>query len=233
METATIASLITRARQVADAETATPADDFVTDSEALGYVQTAYRELLDLIIDNGGIDALTTVVSIPNNGDGTFTLPVTNYRSVGVDIPDTTSPAGWRPIGRFMFRERYRRSGWGEYGDGLVQYKWRIVGDNLLLDPGGANPTTVRYWFVESSDTTGDTSVSTFGGWDDYLYLRVAIDFVDKEERDNTALIQKLMRAQARIVSACKDLSSGEPERVTRVQFMDQEIEDAADRGIW
>src|ERR1700761_4819157 len=158
MQSATAASLIQRARYAADAETPTPSTDFVSDTEALTYLTTAYRKLIDWIVDNGGQDLLLVNATLT---PPTYDLPADYYRVAMVQVPVIGStPANWFTLRRFNLAEMNRRVTWE------TQYPlWRIINGQLRFDPENAQPPSVRLWYIPAVDDvqSGDV-LQPFGG---------------------------------------------------------------------
>lgn len=217
MQTALASSLIQRARYAADAETPTPTTDFITDVESLTYLTNSYRKLLDLIIDSGGQDLVTTFATLTSPS---YTLPATFYRVAGLDAQIDSNR--WSALPRFMFQERNRRS-----VDTSFPF-WRIIGTTLMFDPPNATPTPLRLWYIAELNVAAATTdvVQTFGGWDEYLVMDMASQMLLKEERDSSAVDGRFAQAMRRIQTACRELSVHDVEHVSKTEFLPEEAID-------
>jgi len=217
-QTATAASIISRARKHADAETSTPTVDFVTDTDALEYLTAAYRRLVDVILKGGGIDLLLKSATLTAP---TYALPADFYREASVDLPDGAAPSGFTPLKRFNFRERLRRCD-------TSFPSWRIVSGAIILDPSDATPATLKLWYIADVAVISSTatSVAVFNGWDDFLVYDIAAHIVLKEERDSSMLFGLRQAEAERIAGICKELCVVDTEVVADVQRLPEDFFD-------
>lgn len=214
MRTTTAADLILRARYLADNETSTGSTDFVTDTEALAYVTSEYRELIDLIVDSGGLDQLLTsaVLTTP------YALPADFYRAASLDQADGSL---WSELERFNFRERNR------FCD-TSRPRWRIISGAIVFEPVASAPSSVKLWYVAdmAALTSTSTSLNAFNGWDDYVVAGVAVRMLAKEERDPTMAQTLKAAAGARIRKICSDLVVVDTETVADVERVSEDYFD-------
>lgn len=217
MQTALASSIIQRARYAADGETPTPTVDFVTDVESLTYLTSAYRKLLDLITDAGGVDLLllSTTLTSPS-----YTLPTNFYRAAAIDAQLDSNR--WTTLRRFNFAERNRRNLDTSFP------LWRIVGTTLMFEPSQARPTPLRLWYIADFSAASATSdvIQTFGGWDEFLVLDVAMQMLMKEERDMSAQAARYGEVKHRIEIACRELCVVDVETAAKTEAFEAEVED-------
>lgn len=211
--------LITRIRRTADAETPTPATDFVTDTELLVELNAAYREFLDLVISSG--DAATELLATSATLTSPFTLPADLYRLIAVDLPDVTQAGRWLDAKSFNFRDRNDSSYFG-----LAVPRYRLVGQQLMFQTVQQPPTTCRVWYVPISVdvTLPSGTLTTFNGWQDYLVHTVAMYVCGKENRDMGPHTDARKRAEDRIREACANLVVDGTQTMARVEFQPEEF---------
>lgn len=206
MQTNTAANIILAARQQADCETPTPTVDFVTDTEALRYLTSAYRKLVDLIIEAGGQD-LIAVSATPTAPS--YTLPADYYRAISLDI---YLNGAYSPLTRFNWRERFKYVN--------TEFPaWRIINNALVFYPTDATPT-VTLWYVQDVTALSSTSatLNVYNGWDDYLIADIAAAMLEKEERDPSVQWRRRDEAQTRIERAARDQAPGSSDTVALVE---------------
>lgn len=217
METTAVSTIISRARRRCDAETATPAADFVTDTELVDYLNSAYKELIDLIADSseGGLEMFATVATLTSP----YTLPAGFYRPVALDVPGTGTTT-WITAPQFNFQQRnnYTNS---------ERPMWRIIGGTLKFSPETATPTSVRLWYIPvfTAVTTSDT-VTTWNGWDDFLVGKLMFAILEKEERDTKPAERMVAGATQRIERAIMRYNQATSQRADRVEFMPEDVFD-------
>jgi hypothetical protein len=222
MQTQTVANIIARAREAADAQTPTPTADFVTDTELGNVVLRGYQRLCDGIINvEGGIDllAVNTTLTSP------YTLPADFYRLAGVDVPDASQTGRWVTLKQFSFANRN-----AYYNETYPRY--RVIGGVIHFSPEDAAPSQLRLWYVPvtTEGTSGpDQTVLSLNGWDEYLVYDAAMYIAVKEERDPSVHAALRDAALQRVVDAVRDLVVGDTMVVA-----DREVymEDAWDRWL-
>lgn len=215
METTTLAAIIADVRRQTDTETASPANDHITDSELRSWAAQAYRKLVDLIIDTGGDEALDILaVSAPLTAP--FTLPVDFYRLVSVD---GSFGGDTRQLKRGAWRNRHRPT----YGAPVVP-RFRLFNNAVQFIPADQAPTSITLWYVPAmSDEDLDPEVTTFNGWHEFLVADIAIYVCAKEERDDVKFRTNRNDARMRIVSACTNLSMSETQTILAVAKYDED----------
>lgn len=207
MLTETVANIITRARQRADAETTTPTLDFSTDAEALNYLNESGKRLWDLILSNGGSDLLARPATLTAP---TYTLPADFYKGLAVE---THVDGRWIPLRHVPFLERNNEI----HDPRLPGYR---LGQSLWLFPENHTAGDLRLWYVPHWSVavlTGGPPLTMFGGWDDYLVFDVAMGIVAKEERDVSFLLNMRNDAEARIRASVAQLKLADTDRVADV----------------
>lgn len=222
---ATLSELRTLARQYSDMVNS----NFVTDSEFNAYLNLAYFELYDILIQKYGDDYfVASPYSITTDGTSyLYALPSDFYKMIGLDLQLGNSDTSWVTIKPFMFidRNRYATPNFQSFY-GVTNLRYRLSGGNLFLTPTPSSGQTLRLWYLPKlSELTSDGStVNGISGWQDYLPIDAAIKALAKEESDTSALqLRKNMLIQ-RIESAAEGRDAGSPQVVGDSQWSDMSM---------
>lgn len=213
----TLLQLRTRARQRADAVNST----FVTDSELTNLINLGLSELYDLVVSSFE-DYFTISTTLTVASGNTVALPVTFYKLRGLDYNNNGS---YQSVREFSFNERNSSSPSTLYWTRqyTVPRKYRIVGDNLLLQPESQSTGLYRLWYVPAPTflvTDADVipeSLSKFG-WDDYIVLWAAERMLSKEESPITDVVAERMQVAGRIAKMASDRQVDQSETVQDVR---------------
>lgn len=184
----TLQTIADRARVHADLKSSS----FINDTEMLGILNETYCELYDeLVMAYENYYRSTSTITLVS-GTTLYDLPATFYKMIGVDYLIGGQYVTLRP---FMESERNTVSG--------------------TAVPAG----TLRLRFVPAPTTFTALSQSVDGvaGWDRLLSLLTAIDMLDAEESDSSALHKKYQRTLDRIRGAAAPRDAGYPARVVDV----------------
>lgn len=219
----TVSDLVTFSRQRANME----ASQFVTDTEILSLLNRAYKELYDLLVQTYQEYFLTsyTLTLIP--GTDTYALPSDFYKLQGIDyITQAATNSRWtmRP---FMFNERnqYQASAY-VYAFSNTNLRYILAGSNLKFRPVPIQSGSCEVWYVPVPKTlttatvpgpTEQNSIDAVNGYDEYVILDTAINMLNKEESDSSALRALKEEAVQRITRSAADRDIGQPQRVTDV----------------
>ncbi len=200
---------------------------FVTDAEIINLVGVYKREYEDLLVRTFGADysATSTTFSATANTENynlsTLTLG-TFYKSLGVDIQDTSSPTGWRDLKAYNFHDRNASAAPAGFITTTVRgdTRYRIFGANVSLRPVPTGTVTVKLWYtpqVVAMSATTD-SFDDVNGWSELIVLDSSIAIKDKEESDTSVLQADRARMVQRITEMAPNRDSGEPLTVADVQ---------------
>lgn len=185
----TLQSIANRARVHADLRQSS----FINDTEMLAILNETYAELYDeLVASYENYYSTTSTVSIVA-GTADYALPADFYKLISVDFQ--TGSGEYVTLQPFMEGERNE-------------------------SPSSSLPTgTVRLRYVPAPTTFAALSESIDGvaGWDRLLSLLVAIDMLDAEESDTTALHKKYSRTLERIRGMAAPRDAGFPARIVDV----------------
>ncbi len=213
MKSKTTTKIILDARRFVDGETSSTTTDLEPDTELLSYLNDAYEEMVDFIVDAGGTDLLATYtdLSSPYTLTGIYrNLTLSKDRGDGtyIDLP------------RFNFHHRNSYSS-------TDFPAWRIMNNTVRLYPTNAAPGTLRLWYIPDATTfiAGD-SVPVFGGWDTYLSARIALRMLAKEQRHSEEVEQEFKLAARRIQRAVQNTNVAEPEQVATVHRVAEDFYD-------
>ncbi len=209
----TLASLKEQARQRADQVNS----GFVSDSELELLINTSLTELYDLLVGAYGEDYFVgDPYAITSTGVSKYDLPDDFYKLVGVDFK--VDSVNWRTMKPFMFAERNR--GYLSGNSSGDTYKYRLRGSQIEIRP---TPPTGRQFQIHYAPACpvldDDTDEFDFiNGWEEFVILGAAIDMMNKEESDSSALVAKKNTVAARLSAMKKDRDIGMPMRITDVR---------------
>lgn len=210
METTLASTILTRARKRTDTETPTPTDDFITDAFLLDELTVAYKKLVDMILSASGESGVTALAVSTTLAQGVTTLPVDLYRLIDVRVADGDQ---WAPLPTANWRNRHR----GGTSDYPV---YTQVKGELVFDPPTVSTGTVQVWYIPTVTTisTGATSLSTFGGWDDYLVACLCRQISIRSDLPAGEYNDEIKESSARIKQAARDLKLGHTKTLAQVE---------------
>lgn len=224
MSVVTGQQLLDRIRQRADQVSS----GFVTDAELLNLCNVYRRELDDLLIKAFGNDysATSTTFSATANTENYSLSGLTSgtfYKSLGVDIADTSSPTGWRDIKAYNFHDRNLPTQQSAFTTNLANgdVKYRLYGTSLSLRPVPTGTISMKLWYIPQTttfSTTADT-MDDVNGWSEYIVLSSAIAVKDKEESDTGILQGDRQRMIQRINDMAPQRNAGDPQTIGDVQM--------------
>lgn len=196
----TLASLRFQVRQKADMVNS----QFVTDSELTGYINSAYYELYDLLVQKFGNDYYVATY-YQFTADGTadsYPLPLDFYKQLGLELQDDATH--WGQV------RRYGQSGGGGY-DAVPRY--RLRGSSIAFSSAPASGKVYRLWYVPRlSPLVGDTDiVDGVSGWEEFIVTDAAIACLGKEESDTSLLERERAGLVQRIEAAAENRDTGGP----------------------
>jgi hypothetical protein len=211
----TLGQLRTWARQRANQEQG----QFISDSEANGYVNLAAAELYDLLIAAyPDYFSKTSDISIIA-GTEAYSLPSDFYKLLGVDyLLDTQGNAvSLKPYqiaerNRFMFAPSFQAFG-------LNYLRYHIQAQGMNFKPTPAASGTVRLIYIPAfSDLSSDSDTfDTVDAWHEYIILDAAIKMLLKEESDASVLLVQKEAMKRRIEELAHSRDIGTADRVTDV----------------
>lgn len=186
----TVASVISRARQLADVETGTPSSSIVTDTDLLAWVNDGYRELYDTLIELGGVELFSKDATV-TPAAGVWTLPSDFYQLVALDLPQGGSSTP-TPLKPFSVRERN-----SVYSSADPRYQVRA--GKLIFRPTAFN-SAVTLWYIPVATTLGaNDSFDSLDGWDAFVVAWVLEQILIKQEYATNEAVRLQERALARV----------------------------------
>lgn len=222
LSVATLSELRLLAQQYADMVNS----GFVTDAEWNSYLNLAYFELYDILIQKYGDDYyVADPYSITTDGTTSqYTLPSDFYKFLGLDLQLGSVQNSYVTIRPFMFaeRNRYAVPNFQSFY-GVTNLRYRIFGSTLFLTPTPAAGQTLRVWYcpILTELASDSDTVHGISGWQDYLPVEAAIKALMKEESDVSMLQMRKQALIQRIESAAEGRDAGNPQTVSDTQSSD------------
>jgi hypothetical protein len=178
------------------------------------WINQAWAELYDLLIDTGEKYYLTTPAPVFTTSTGTdiYPLPADHYKTLGVDA--LISGTQWYDLHRYQFERRndYTITAGDWSGVSPVLYDIRAGYLHFIPSPPG-NYTVRHYYYPAAVRMVNDTdTIDGVNGWELF-----AINYAAKmlAERDDNAelaaaLTQEMLRQSQRITTFASDRNVGE-----------------------
>ena len=216
MATFTEATLRTRARRMADMENST----FVSDAEIRDYINSAYAELYDLIIEKYEDYYVKTDTAMDLSSSDTHNLPDDFYKALGVELDVGGSIYSLR---NYTFQERNRHRATLYSGERLfAETQYHIQGSKIKFIPSnGSGLATLHYIPVADQINDSDTSqfTSIIPGFEEYICLTAAISCLMKEESDVQMHMARKEMLKQRIESAAGKRNAGDSYSIADVSI--------------
>lgn len=212
----TLGAIRTLVRQRADMVNST----FCTDAELNSFINAAYYELYDLLVQKYGDDYFATSATITTDGtNDKFNLATDFYKLLGVDLQVATNSYVTVPPFQFSDRNRYAIPNMPLLS-GAATMRHRLLGSQLWLVPLPSASQTVRYWYVPRLTALANDADTVDGvsGWEEYVVVTAAIMAKDKEEGDCSVLMAEKAGLIQRIEAAAENRNAGAPQTVADVQ---------------
>lgn len=187
---------------------------YISDSELTTMINQSIAELYDLLVSVNQDYYLSSADLAVVAGTAAYALPATFYKAFGVDYvrPDGTLC----PLAKFMWPERGSlvRAASAE----LTRY--RVMGDNLRLEPVPGWSGTVRFWYIPAPTklTADGQTFDGIAGWEEYVVLDCCIKCAAKEESDASVFMAQKAAQAERIRSLGSERDYHEADRVVDVQ---------------
>lgn len=222
--TFTVSELITRVRERSNTERS----NFVTDDEVIRYIDQAYTKLYDLIVskfENYYIDEYSFTT------DGVtqfFDLPGTFYKMVGLDQLQNLSGSGDNAltVRPFNFNERNRYNNILFAVTAAAFYRYLIQGSKIKILPQPSAGITFKMWYIPAPAklTSAVQTVDGIAGWEEVVILTAAIQIMNKQELDSSALKREQQEAIDRVITMASERDAALPERVTDLSVVNEQL---------
>lgn len=212
-----LSSLRTKAKQRADKESS----EFVSTSEWTSYINSAYKELYDILV-NANEDYYTTSTNLTITSGSSVALPATFYKLRGVDASGDGGSTFYT-IKPFDFLQRNNKNISRIspiYSE--LEKSYRIIGSNLHIVPTDNATGTYRIWYVPKTtelSSEGDTAEGV-NGWEEYIIVTAAMMALSKEESDITALLLEQQKLKQRIDLMSSNRDIGYPAKIQNTRKM-------------
>ncbi len=220
--------LITMARQLAEQEVST----FISEPEIVFRLNARIAQLYDMLVaadaDRFVQEASLTTTSA-SGPPWTVELPADFYQIRGLDF---VSGRSRYPLEPYTLQERNfdgGSSGWPFSDRSSIRY--RVAGQGFVSDDVGdlvdllhfdCNPgnSTLALYYVPAAPqlVDGEDVLNGVNGWEDWIVLKVAIDMMNKEESDPSALMAQCSEIEQRVKHLSTTRDSGRAPRVSDVR---------------
>ena len=222
--TFTVSELITLIRERSNTERS----NFVTDEEVIRLIDQAYTKLYDLIVskfENYYIDEY----SFTTDGINQFyDLPTNFYKMVGLDQLQNTSGSGDNAltVRPFNFNERNRYNNILFAVTAAAFYRYLIQGSKIKILPQPDSGIQFKMWFVPApvKITLAAQEIDGIAGWEEVVTLTAAIQIMNKQELDASALKREQAEAMERVITMATERDAALPERVTDLSVVNEQL---------
>lgn len=192
--------------------------DFIGDDEANRYINSSITELKDMLITAYGEDYYSQEADVVfANSVNKMPLPLDFYKMVGVDLKlDANNFIPLKPY-NFHERNRYQSNYNRTRRDSYSIYKYRIMGNNLFLQPEVTGSLTLHLYYIPKATYLVDDSdeFEGYNGWEEYVIIRAAIMMMNKEESDVSSLMNELSIMKERLDAIRFNRDAGEVSTIT------------------
>ena len=216
----TLANLKTQARYRANMENSL----FVTDAELLTYINSSIAELHDLLVASFDSDySISSYEFSTVSGTDSYALPSAFYKLKGVDAQ--LNGTYWSTISPFNFNERNLRT--GVYSSNLLgyQFKYRILGGNLVFSPVPDGAYNIKMWYIPTATklvNDADT-LDDINQYSEYIIVDAAIKMLQKEESDVSILLAQKADLRKRIENMAQNRDADKSDAVSDIYLENSE----------
>lgn len=196
--------------------------NYVSVPEWNQYINQSYFELYDLLTNKFGeaYYFATTPYSFTTTGNAQFyDLPSDFYKLYGIDLGLNGSSNAWVTLKRFNFisRNRYIYPNLTSTFLGVVNLRYRVLGNQVEFIPTPAGGQTIRYWYApKMTSLLQDTDVvDGVSGWTQYIIVDATIKALMKQESPIEAQMAMKSQLLDRIEWAAENRDAGEPDTIS------------------
>ena len=214
--TLTLANLITGVRRRADMVGST----FVSDVEVVDYINVAMAEIHDILVTKFE-DYYVTSTTYELPGTGSFDLPSTFYKALGVDFDVGGINYRLKP---YHFQERAMYNSPGIVSSLVTNTLYHIQGSKIKFIPSPTVSGTATLHFVPEptyfSATATDEEIVAVApqvakGYEEYVIIDAAIKCLQKEESDVQVLLVQKQQQLQRLEQVSGKRDAGESYSIT------------------
>lgn len=191
--------------------------EFVTMPEWNRYINQAYFELYDLLVDVYEDYFVQEPLVVTTDGTGNIALPSDFYKLLGVDFG--AGGTGYITVKKFEFiaRNRYVYPQITTSALGVFNLRYRLMGSNLMLIPTPQGGQSARIWYIPKlTQLLQDTDIlKGVSGWSEYVIVDAGIRALQKEESDVSVLMAQKMALIKRIEESSMNRDAGQPDAIS------------------
>lgn len=193
------------AREIADQESAAPANAFVDRTECLAHLNGSiglwHGMLVDAVPERFEVEETITA-----NGAAAYNLPALHFMTLGVDSLWGSTRV---PLKRVQFQDRTR---YDATGDAEGYY---LKAATIVLVPKPTSGTYYHQYVTAAPVLVSDSdSVDGVNGWEMWPIYDLAVFMMSKEESDPSAVMIKRDKIEALMKAAAADREAANPMRV-------------------
>lgn len=207
-------------------------NNFVSVQEWNSYITRSYTELYDMLVAVYGDEyevATPYYFTTDGRNPSSYGLPANLYKLMGVDLAlnqqTGNNTNGWLTLAKFNFASRNRCI----FGStpvsflGVLNLKYRLLGDQIEFIPTPMSNQTVRLWYVPKPNVllADSDTLDGVSGWEELVIIDSAIKALQKEESDVSVLMAQKSAMVERIKGMAANRDAGFPDTVTDVRRMD------------
>ncbi len=214
----TLDDMRTRVRELANMETQA-ASGFVTDDELRRRLNEALKGVYDLLIEARGQEYYIVSTAIPlASGTASYALPADFYQGAGIVVSDGSN---YHQMATWEMQELatlYTIT--AQTSGSIYNLRYRYQGSNVVFYPipGAAWTVGLHYIPAMTELVLGADTFDGVNGWEQWAVLTAAIDILNKEESDTSALMVERSMVEARIRKLAGSKDAGRASRITDVR---------------
>lgn len=193
---------------------------FFTDTEINDEINASLKRLhnkLAQTFEDEYFHGSSTFASVADQKD--YALPADFFKLLGVDVK-RTSDNRWFSVHKFAFQERNTRN---FTAFGLLDYRYRLRGDNIHLIPEPQTGLTFQIHYIPTFTplATDGATFDGINGWEEWAVIDAAMKMLRAEETDTAELQVDLQRIESEIEAVAANRDAGEPEQVVDLRSID------------
>jgi len=216
--TRTFLQMRDRARQLADMVGST----FVSEAELKEIINEACQDLYDILILHRGLAYYSVQTDIAvSSSTGSYGLPSDFYRLTSVRIKDGNNFWPLRAFEEVEVPALEQAEASGGYSLFQTRYSIRgpgglVASTNIILLPKPTGSWTLKIGYIPAFQrlTLDSDTFDGINGWEKWVELTAAIEMLNKEESDSSALLGERNRIEARIRTLAPGRDEHRPPRI-------------------
>lgn len=218
MRTVAVSELITKIRVRADVEKT----NFVTDPDIVGYINSLYCELYDLIVSKYENYFVSSHSFNAVSSTNLYDVPEDFYKLLKVErlVSGTSASdasARWAPIFPINFQETGSRQ--SAYWPVLNRVKYILQNDQIRLDP--PDSFVCRIWYIPAPEViTDESEINGRAGWEEYIIAGGAALCKKKQDLDASQHERDKAAQVTRILRMAQNYDAGLPKTIVDVDAM-------------